>query len=142
MSGILRTAALVIATIACLAALPRGAKAVELLMVEQDGCGYCALWNKVVGPIYPRTPEGAFAPLHRVDIHDGAPVGISYDRRVVYTPTFILVENGHELGRIEGYPGEDFFWGLLDMMLKDKTNYQAPGDLPAAQQAMKAPDKA
>ena len=28
-----------------------------------------------------------------------------------------------EVARIEGYPGEDFFWGLLEMMLKAKTGY-------------------
>ncbi|MEZ5714516.1 MAG: thioredoxin family protein [Paracoccaceae bacterium] len=142
MSAILRTAALVIAILAGFALLPRGARAAELLMVEQEGCGYCALWNKVVGPIYPKTPEGAFAPLRRVDLHDGAPEGITFDRRVVFTPTFILVENGRELGRIEGYPGEDFFWALLGQMLKARTDYQEPGSLPGAQQASKTPDKA
>ena len=33
-------------------------------------------------------------------------------------PTFVLVEDGRELGRIEGYPGEDFFWGLLGKLLE------------------------
>jgi hypothetical protein len=28
------------------------------------------------------------------------------------------VENGKEVGRIRGYPGEDFFWGLLQLLLK------------------------
>lgn len=100
--------------------------AVELLMVEQKGCHYCIEWQTAIGPIYPKSPEGAFAPLRRVDIHDGPPAGIIYDRRVVYTPTFILVDDGQELARIEGYPGEDFFWGLLNMMLKAKTDYQTP----------------
>lgn len=35
-----------------------------------------------------------------------------------YTPTFVLIENGEELGRIEGYPGDAFFWGLLDRLLQ------------------------
>jgi hypothetical protein len=36
-----------------------------------------------------------------------------------------LLQNGVETGRIEGYPGEDFFWPLLGDMLKTaaaKTN--------------------
>ena len=37
----------------------------------------------------------------------------------VFTPTFVLVREGRELARIEGYPGEDFFWGLLAAMLRD-----------------------
>ena len=39
-------------------------------------------------------------------------------------PTFILIgDEGDELGRIEGYPGEDFFWSLLEAMLIDKTEF-------------------
>ena len=103
------------------AALP--ALAVELFMVEQKGCHYCRTWNETIGPIYPKTAEGAFAPLRRVDLHQGPPEGVAYARRVNFTPTFILIDDNKELGRIEGYPGEDFFWGLLDMMLKAKTSY-------------------
>jgi hypothetical protein len=28
------------------------------------------------------------------------------------------VEDGREIGRIRGYPGEDFFWGLLGEMIE------------------------
>lgn len=91
----------------------------RLVMVEQDGCAYCALWNKQIGPIYPKTPEGLLAPLERVhlrsDWHDGLEIGPA----PVFTPTFVLIAEGHEVGRIEGYPGEDFFWGLLGMALRD-----------------------
>ena len=34
------------------------------------------------------------------------------------TPLFVLVDRGHEIGRIRGYPGEDFFWGLLGALMK------------------------
>lgn len=100
--------------------------AVELIMVEQRGCHYCDQWKEEIGPIYPVSSEGKFAPLTMVDIRDGAPEGIQFARPAVFTPTFVLVEDGAEIGRIEGYPGEDFFWGLLGMMLKAKTDYQAP----------------
>jgi hypothetical protein len=33
---------------------------------------------------------------------------------VRYSPTFVVVMDGREIGRIEGYPGEAFFWGLLE----------------------------
>ena len=98
--------------------------AAELVMVEEQGCYYCITWKNVIGPIYPKTPEGTFAPLRMVDIDDGVPSDLTYARKVVYTPTFILIDNGHEVGRIEGYPGEDFFWGLLGMMLEARTEFQ------------------
>lgn len=108
-----------------LPALP--AAAAELIMVDQRGCSHCIAWKETIGPIYPKSPEGRFAPLRTVNIRDGAPEGVRYARPVVFTPTFILIEDGAELARIEGYPGEDFFWGLLDMLLKRETDYAGTG---------------
>ena len=102
------------------------ALATELIMVEQKGCHYCQKWLAEIGPIYSKTPEGAFAPLRMVNIADGPPADVKFARKPVFTPTFILVDGGEEIGRIEGYPGEDFFWGLLEMMLKAKTSYVKP----------------
>ena len=99
------------------------AMAAELVMVDRDGCGYCIAWKKEIGPAYPNTDLGQFAPLRVVNIRDGAPDGVSFARPVVFTPTFILIEDGMELARIEGYPGENFFWGLLEKMLKETTDF-------------------
>jgi hypothetical protein len=99
-------------------ALPRAAVAEDwlLVMVEQPGCTYCARWHAEVAPEYPLTPEGRFAPLRTVNLRD-LPEDVSFDTRPVYTPTFVLVRDGQEVGRLEGYPGEDFFWGLLGHLL-------------------------
>ncbi len=98
--------------------LPLGAFAeTRLLMAEEPGCYWCAKWNKEISHIYPKTPEGKTAPLQRFDLHGTAP-DVEFARRVTFTPTFILVQDGKEVGRIEGYPGEDFFWGLLTMMFE------------------------
>ncbi len=108
--------------LALLAALP--ARAVELVMVEQPGCAYCAAWDDAIAPIYPKTDAGKFAPLRRVDLHDGPPEGITYARPARFTPTFIIIDDaGTEVARIEGYPGEDFFWGLLEKMLAENTDF-------------------
>ncbi len=116
-------------------ALP--AVAAELVMVEEPGCPWCAKWERELGAIYPKTPEGRFAPLRKVQLHDlrqtGGPasLGIALERPVVFTPTFLLMEDGVELARIQGYPGEDFFWGLLERILLETTDYPAPGTAPA-----------
>lgn len=99
--------------------LPFAAQAeAVLLMAEEDGCIYCARWNAEVGDAYDKTAEGKAAPLQRYDINAGPPDGVSVARKVLFTPTFILLKDGTEVGRIEGYPGEDFFWGLLGGMLE------------------------
>lgn len=87
-----------------------------LVMVEQAGCEWCKRWNAEIGPIYPKTSEGAFAPLRRVDLR-ALPDDLQVTRRVNFTPTFLIVKDGREMARLEGYPGEDFFWPLLAQLL-------------------------
>ncbi|MDP2086176.1 MAG: thioredoxin family protein [Gemmobacter sp.] len=90
---------------------------IELLMVEQPGCIYCARWHAEVGPEYPITDEGRAAPLRPVQLRAPLPEGISLVSPPVFTPTFVLLKDGAEVGRIEGYPGEDFFWPLLGQLI-------------------------
>lgn len=85
----------------------------QLVMFEEVGCIWCARWNGDVADIYPLSAEGMMAPLVRLQIDDPVPADLTLQRRVTFTPTFVLAVDGVETGRIEGYPGEDFFWGLL-----------------------------
>ena len=87
-------------------------------MAEEHGCVWCARWDAEISDIYPKTPEGQAAPLRRFNINDQPPEGVELAGRVRFTPTFILVRDGAEIDRIEGYPGQDFFWGLMEMMLE------------------------
>ena len=106
--------------LAVLLCLPVGARAdTYLLMAEEVGCMWCARWNDEIAPVYPKTSEGTAAPLVRYDLRREPPPDVTFSSRVRFTPTFILVSAGEEVGRIEGYPGEDFFWGLLNMMITD-----------------------
>jgi len=95
----------------------------QLIMVEERGCFWCARWNSEISEIYPKTPEGQRAPLRRIDLRAPLPEDLHLARKPVFTPTFILVSDGVELSRIEGYPGEDFFWGLIGKMLQDNTDF-------------------
>ncbi len=107
-------------TITVLAALLFASSAfaeVRLMMVETDSCPWCAKWHKEIGPIYPKTEEGKIAPLLDQDIDDPIPDGITLESSPQYTPTFILLLDGVEVGRIEGYPGEAFFWGMLARLI-------------------------
>lgn len=96
---------------------PTAVAAAELVMVESSYCEWCEMWDAEVGVIYSKTPEADIAPLRRVDIDDlrgGDVVGLE---RVIYTPTFILLDDGQEIGRIIGYPGESHFWALLGELI-------------------------
>lgn len=97
-----------------------------LLMAEEEGCFWCAKWTKEIGPIYPKTAEGQTAPLMRYDVTGDTPADVTLARPVHFTPTFILLQDGTETGRIEGYPGQDFFWGLLSQLFENANIVLSP----------------
>jgi thioredoxin-related protein len=92
------------------------ATASELVMFERDGCAWCQRWNKEIGAIYDRTQEAQRLPLRRVNL-DRQTAGITLKEPVRYSPTFVVVDGGAEVGRITGYSNDDSFWGLLGALL-------------------------
>ena len=95
------------------------AKAVELLMFDDEYCSWCERWDREIGVIYSLVPESCLAPLRKIDIHEQIPTSLSILEPVLYTPTFVLVHNQKEVARITGYPGEDFFWPMLNDILAE-----------------------
>jgi hypothetical protein len=116
--------AVVLATLAW-AAPSRGA---ELIMFEQKGCVWCQKFDREIAPAYAKTPEGQRAPLRRVDIAGPMLADLAFVQRERFTPVFVLVEDKREIGRIRGYPGDTFFWGLLAGLIEklDKPPVAAP----------------
>lgn len=94
------------------------AHAAELVMFEQVGCTWCEIFDREIAPIYPKTTEGQRAPLRRVNIDHTLPPDLAFIEVERLAPLFVLVQDGHEIGRIRGYPGEDNFWGLLGVLIK------------------------
>ncbi|RAI43219.1 SoxS protein [Rhodoplanes roseus] len=86
--------------------------------MREAGCPYCREWDAKIGPIYGKTAEARRAPIREIDKRDVPASGLTLARPVRYTPTFLLTRDDIELGRIEGYPGEDFFWARLDRLLE------------------------
>ncbi|MGH6727284.1 MAG: hypothetical protein ACREB8_12175 [Pseudolabrys sp.] len=93
-------------------------RAAELIMFERAGWPWCEAFDREIGPIYGKTEEGRRAPLRRVDVTEKLPPDLAFLDVERLTPLFILVDRGHEIGRIRGYPGEDHFWGLLGTLLR------------------------
>ena len=96
--------------------VPAKARAAELLMFESGGCIYCLRWDRDVGSIYDKTPEAKILPLRRIDVDRQSASGVALQSPVRYTPTFVVVDKGREIGRIEGFISDDSFWGLLDVL--------------------------
>src|ERR1041385_6550302 len=84
------------------------ARAAELVMFTQRGCAWCQKFDREIAPAYDKTTEGRRAPLRRLDIAQAVPADLSFIRRERFTPVFVLIDEGHEIGRIRGYPGDIF----------------------------------
>src|SRR5262245_32379360 len=95
--------------------LSTAAPALELVMFRRAGCPWCAAWDREIGPIYPKTEIGRRVPLRLVELDRHGDLKLASPVR--WSPTFVLIDAGREIGRIEGYPGEDFFWGRLEALL-------------------------
>ncbi|MBU4528805.1 MAG: thioredoxin family protein [Hoeflea sp.] len=91
--------------------------AAEMVMFEQPGCAWCKRFNEEVAPAWPNTEQGQRAPLRRVNIHEPLPEDLADIPVERFTPTFVLVDEGREIARLRGYPGDQFFWALVDEML-------------------------
>ena len=113
----MRIVATILATIlALLPAPPAGAA--ELVMFEQKGCVWCQRFDRDIAPAYDKTAEGQRAPLRRVDTAGPVPQDLGFIKRERFTPVFVLIDQGREFGRIRGYPGDIFFWGLLANLIE------------------------
>jgi thioredoxin-related protein len=93
--------------------VPVASQAAELLMFERDGCVWCQRWDRDVGQIYDKTDEARLLPLRRINIDKQSEAGITLASAVRYTPTFVVADDGREIGRITGFISDDAFWGLL-----------------------------
>jgi thioredoxin-related protein len=107
---------LLLVIIAC--NFPSTSSAAELVMFESEGCEWCEVWDEEIGVAYAKTSEANIIPLRRVDIDDVHNTDLKHLKGLIYTPTFVVMDNGRELGRITGYPGEDFFWQFLNDILE------------------------
>jgi thioredoxin-related protein len=68
------------------------------------------------------------APLRRVDVGAARVDEPGLAAPVRYTPTFVLMDRGREVGRITGYIGDDAFWGLLGKLLAEGRTGLLPTD--------------
>jgi hypothetical protein len=112
-----RIIAIIVAAAALALLSTAGSRAAELVMFERAGCIWCARFDAEIAPIYGKTEESQVAPLRRVDRNGPLPADLAGIDPGAFTPTFVVVKEGREIGRIRGYPGDAFFFGLLDRIL-------------------------
>ena len=91
----------------------------KLLYFYSDTCAYCKAWENEIANIYLKTEFEDQFKLSFIDFSSNADFekyGIS--KIVKVTPTFIFVKDKTEIGRIEGYNGQELFWWQVDEIIK------------------------
>jgi thioredoxin-related protein len=94
-------------------------------MFRRVGCPWCAAWDREIGPIYAKTELGQRIAIRLIDLDQRDAMKFKLESPVRFTPTFVLLDEDREIGRIEGYPGEDFFWVRLERLVPSST--EKPG---------------
>ena len=82
----------------------------QLVMITSSHCPWCEAFEDDVGKGYDRTEEALIYPLRRHDFYEPMPDDLAHLTPATMTPTFIVVRDGAEVGRIIGYPGAELFW--------------------------------
>ncbi len=100
-----------------LATLANAANAAELVVFGSARCPYCIAFEREIGRDYSKSAEAGQAPLRRVNLDARRPADLSRIKGVEGTPTFVLVHEGREVGRIDGYPGKRLFYPELRRLL-------------------------
>jgi thioredoxin-related protein len=90
----------------------------EVLVFEVEGCRYCDMLRRDVLPRWRSGTMGAEAPLRFIDINrvDIGKLALRGEVRMV--PTVVLMKDGREVDRIDGYTGAEQFFQLIGRMLE------------------------
>ena len=103
-----------------LVAVGKVSAATELVYFYASECGVCRTFDEEVGSIYPRTDMAKLAPMRRirVDYEEMTPIDPwESDIGARAVPTFVLLQDGKEVARLEGYSSDELFWMSLEYML-------------------------
>jgi hypothetical protein len=82
----------------------------QLVMITSSHCPWCEAFEDDIGRGYYRTEEALIYPLSRHDFYEEMPDDLRHLTPATMTPTFIVMRDGLEVGRIIGYPGAELFW--------------------------------
>lgn len=89
----------------------------ELIVVEADGCIYCDLFRRDVLPTYQSSNQGQQVPARFVDINDVDAAALTLKSKVDIVPTFIVMKNRNEIGRVPGYVGPENFYHAINYLM-------------------------
>jgi thioredoxin-related protein len=91
--------------------------AYQLVVLEAEGCIYCHLFRRDVLPGFAASEQGRQLPVRFLDINAVSDAHLDLQTPVDIVPTFIVVKNNKEVGRIPGYVGPENFYHSISYLL-------------------------
>lgn len=105
---------------------PAARSHVELIVMEADGCIYCGLFRRDVLPVFEASARGKTMPVRFLDINDIEKTPLKLQRPIDMLPTFVVVVDGAEIGRIPGYVGREDFFHSINYVLSSNGHDDLP----------------
>ncbi|MGJ8686057.1 MAG: hypothetical protein ACSHWQ_01160 [Spongiibacteraceae bacterium] len=104
------------------------AQAAELLYFKLHNCPACQAFERQAGTLYQRTYAANIAPIRDLYMDDD-----DHEQRITLlgisppaiAPTFVLMHQNRELGRIVGYDQPSVFWSSLAELLRPLISQQS-----------------
>lgn len=93
------------------------ARNVELLVFEHADCQFCRVFRNDVLPRYRENGQAARAPVRFVSIEHTDTRGLNLHAGIHMVPTFVLMQDGQEVGRIVGYWAPENFFKMISNIL-------------------------
>jgi hypothetical protein len=85
----------------------------EVIVFEAPRCGHCAAFRDRLGASYAQSAAGRTAPMRYIDVTRVDLEGYGLNADIVIVPTIVMMREGREVGRIEGYPVPALLFGLV-----------------------------
>lgn len=89
----------------------------QLIVMEAPGCAYCKVFRRDVLPSFATSERGKSLPVLFLDVNDLEGANLALDSSVDMVPTFVLVQDRREVGRIAGYVGPTAFFQSISHLL-------------------------
>lgn len=91
---------------------------IELLVFEVADCVYCALFRRDVLPNYRRWQPARTVPIRFVDARSAGLMRARLAAPLTTVPTFVVMRDGREAGRISGYFGPAPFFQMITRIIR------------------------
>lgn len=77
-------------------------KQFELIMFETSLCNHCAVFDDDVAKLYKSHSLAQMAPMVKVNLDEVGTGRYHLNKPIQMVPTFVVMQNGKEIGRISG----------------------------------------